>query len=200
MNKPGSQSLLAKDTNYDIVIIGAGPAGLSFACSLANKGFRIAIIEKQSLQSISEPVFDGRDIALTHLSQRILNELGVWARIPGQEISSIHEARVLDGSSPYSLDFDTRGEAIEALGFLVSNHVIRKVLYEEAKNIQELDFYTDTAVTSVSTDKQGSSVILDDGQELRPMLVVAADSRFSETRRMLGIPASMHDFGRVCIV
>lgn len=31
-------------------------------------------------------------------------------------------------------------------------------------------------------------------------LVVAADSRFSETRRMLGIPASMHDFGRVCIV
>jgi ubiquinone biosynthesis UbiH/UbiF/VisC/COQ6 family hydroxylase len=31
-------------------------------------------------------------------------------------------------------------------------------------------------------------------------LVVAADSRFSETRRMVGIPASMHDFGRVCIV
>jgi ubiquinone biosynthesis UbiH/UbiF/VisC/COQ6 family hydroxylase len=31
-------------------------------------------------------------------------------------------------------------------------------------------------------------------------LVVAADSRFSETRRMLGIPAYMHDFGRVCVV
>jgi ubiquinone biosynthesis UbiH/UbiF/VisC/COQ6 family hydroxylase len=200
VKNPASQSLLSKDTNYDIAIIGAGPAGLSFACSLANKGLRIAIIEKQSLQSISEPVFDGRDIALTHLSHRILSELGVWARMPEQEISSIHEARVLDGSSPYSLDFDTRGEAIEALGFIVSNHVIRKALYEEAKNIQGLDFYTDTAVTSVSTDREGSSVILDDGQELRPRLVVAADSRFSETRRMVGIPASMHDFGRVCIV
>lgn len=31
-------------------------------------------------------------------------------------------------------------------------------------------------------------------------LAVAADSRFSETRRMVGIPASMHDFGRICIV
>ncbi len=186
--------------NYDIIIVGAGPAGLSFACSLANRGLRMVIIEKQAQQSFSEPLFDGRDIALTHQSVRILKELGVWARFSPENISLIREAKVLDGQSPYSLDFDTRGESIEALGYLVSNHNIRQALYDEARQIEELDIIADTAVTSVSTGKNGASVVLSDGQELSATLVVAADSRFSETRRMLGIPASMHDFARICIV
>ena len=186
--------------NYDIAIVGAGPAGLSFACSLANHGFRTAIVEQQPLPSIAEPAFDGRDIALTHLSVRILRELGAWARIDESEISLIHEARVLNGSSPYSLDFDTQGEDIESLGYLVSNHVIRKALYDQAKEVEKLDLFNDAKVTSVTTDIDGACVTLSDGREINCSLVVAADSRFSDTRRMLGVPASMHDFGRVCIV
>jgi flavin-dependent dehydrogenase len=31
--------------NFDIVIVGAGPAGLSFAWSLAGMGLRLAVIE-----------------------------------------------------------------------------------------------------------------------------------------------------------
>ena len=65
---------------YDIIIVGAGPAGLSFARSLANSGLRIALVEKQTKQQLAEPEFDGRDIALTHLSVRILKELGIWPR------------------------------------------------------------------------------------------------------------------------
>ena len=61
--------------NYDIIIVGAGPAGLSFARSLANTGLKIVLIEKQSEQQLAAPEFDGRDIALTHLSVRILKEL-----------------------------------------------------------------------------------------------------------------------------
>ncbi len=48
---------------YDIIIVGAGPAGLSFARSLANSELKIALIEKQSREQLAEPEFDGRDIA-----------------------------------------------------------------------------------------------------------------------------------------
>ena len=33
---------------FDIVIIGAGPVGIAFACSFAKTNMKIAIIEKQS--------------------------------------------------------------------------------------------------------------------------------------------------------
>jgi len=186
--------------NYDIIIVGAGPAGLSFARSLANTELRIALIEKQSEQQLAAPEFDGRDIALTHLSVRILKELGIWARFAPDERPPIKEARVLDGTSPYCLNFDGPGDANHALGFIVSNHVIRKALFDEVQTLGNVEILTDLTVTSVATDDSEATVVLSDGGTMQARLVVAADSRFSETRRMLGISASMHDFGRVCVV
>ena len=185
---------------YDIIIVGAGPAGLSFARSLANTGLRIALIEKQSREQLAAPEFDGRDIALTHLSVRVLKELGIWARFEPDDRPPIKEARVLDGTSPYCLNFESDKDSIDALGYIVSNHVIRKALFDEVQTFDNVEIHTDLAVTSVSTNDSEASIVLSDGQMMKSRLVVAADSRFSETRRMAGIPASMHDFGRVCIV
>ncbi|HIM04011.1 MAG TPA: FAD-binding protein, partial [Gammaproteobacteria bacterium] len=64
----------------DIVIVGAGPAGLSFASSLESTGLRVLVVEKCSGATLADPPVDGRDIALTHLSRKILSELGVWDR------------------------------------------------------------------------------------------------------------------------
>jgi len=185
---------------YDIIIVGAGPAGLSFARSLASSGLRIALIEKQSEEQLAAPEFDGRDIALTHLSVRILKELGIWARIEPDDRPPIKEARVLDGTSPYCLTFDREKDSIEALGFIVSNHVIRKALFDEIQTFDNVEIHANLAVTSISTNDDKASVVLSDGQTMESRLIVAADSRFSETRRMAGIPASMYDFGRICIV
>ena len=186
--------------NYDIIIVGAGPAGLSFAQSLANTGLQIALIEKQSGQQLAAPEFDGRDIALTHLSVRILKELGIWERFEPDERPPIKEARVLDGTSPYCLNFDGKRDSIDALGFIVSNHVIRRALFDAVQTLDNVEILTDLSVTSVLTNDSETSVVLSDGQTIQSRLVVAADSRFSETRRMMGIAASMHDFGRVCVV
>jgi len=185
---------------HDIIIIGAGPAGLSFARSLAHSGLRIAIIEKQSSEQLAAPKFDGRDIALTHRSVRILQELGIWARFAADDRPGIKEARVLDGTSPYALSFDVAQESLAALGYLVSNHVIRKALYEEIQAFENIEIFPELAVTAVAMRPAVASIVLSDGQEMEARLIVAADSRFSETRRMVGIAASMLDFGRVCIV
>ena len=184
--------------SYDIIIIGAGPAGLSFALSLADTGLRIALIEKQAEEQLAAPEFDGRDIALTHLSVQILTKLGIWARFEPDDRPPIKAARVLDGTSPYCLNFDPH--SVDPLGFIVSNHVIRKTLFDAVKTLDNVELMANLTVTSVATSDIVASVVLSDGQTLESRLVVAADSRFSETRRMLGISAYMHDFGRVCIV
>jgi ubiquinone biosynthesis UbiH/UbiF/VisC/COQ6 family hydroxylase len=55
-------------------------------------------------------------------------------------------------------------------------------------------------VTSVNNSADTGSVTLASGKTLTAKLVVAADSRFSSTRRMMGIAAHMHDFGKNMLV
>lgn len=186
--------------NSDILVVGAGPAGLSFARSLAGSGLNVTLLEQNSRDSVAEPEFDGRDIALTHLSVRLLKEFGVWNRLEADEKHRILKAKVLNGDSPYSLDFGLQQGESDALGYLVSNHAIRRALFEELEELANVEIVNDATVTSVSRSAPSVSVSLADGSSLSAKLLIGADSRFSDTRRMVGISAKMYDFGRVCIV
>ena len=186
--------------DYDVVIIGAGPAGLSFACSLAEKKIRTLIVERSFIKSISNPQPDGREIAITHQSRKILNELGVWSLIDENEVSLLKEAKVYSGSSNSLLDFDAKKSSIEALGYLVPNYLIRKGLYERVLQANNIDIVNDISVEDINTNNAGAEVTLSDGIKIKSRLVVAADSRFSEIRRKMGIPSLMKDFSKVMIV
>lgn len=186
--------------SFDIVIIGAGPAGLCFARSLAGSGLRIALVERQEEAALVAPADDGREIAITHHSQRLLRELGLWTRLREDEIGTLRDAMVLDGEDRDGLMF-RHGEAGKPqLGWLLSNHAIRRAAYAEVAGLPEVERITGARVGAVRTGSDGAEVSLDRGGTLHAQLVVAADSRFSDTRRAMGIAADMHDFGKSMLV
>jgi len=185
---------------YDVLIIGAGPAGLSFARSLADLPLKVVVVERSSQSTLADPPEDGREIALTHLSAKLMKEAGAWQRIPEDGISPIEAARVFDGQSSYSLDFDNETEKLDALGYLVPNHLIRKAYYEETSSHTQIEIRTESVVEEVNTDDEYGYVTLNNGEVLQARLVVAADTRFSETRRKMGLSATMRDFSRTAIV
>jgi ubiquinone biosynthesis UbiH/UbiF/VisC/COQ6 family hydroxylase len=63
-----------------------------------------------------------------------------------------------------------------------------------------VEIITETVVESLSTDSQGGTVKLSNGETREATLIVAADSRFSATRRQMGISSSMTDFAKTAIV
>jgi len=185
---------------YDIVIIGAGTSGLSFAQSLAETGLNIAIIEKQAQEKLSNPDYDGREIAITHLSHSILNDLNMWDKIDPEAISLIKNAKVLNGESDYALHFSHKEAGENNLGFMTSNHLIRKAAFDAVKETNKATLLCGVEVTDIETDNLGGKVTLDNGQEIQTRLIVAADSRFSKTREMMDIPTSHLKFDRTAIV
>ena len=185
---------------YDIVIIGAGPAGLSFACSLANTDLKVLMIEKLGQEVLQSPAIDGRDIALTHLSMDLLDKMGIIARLAKSEISPIRAANVINGDSSYCLNIDSKKESVDALGYIIPNFQIRKALYDEVIALNKVEILYETAVEQIEELNDCSAVTLSNGEQVKTKLVVAADSRFSASRRKQGISASMLDFGRVVIV
>ena len=184
----------------DIIIIGGGPAGLSLARSLADTNLNIIIIEKQTVKQLAFAAYDGREIAVTHFSKKILKDLGVWNHIPADKISPIKEAKVLDGNSPYALHFDHRKAQKKALGYLVSNHLIRRALYKEIVTKPNIKIISNASVVNVSTNDVCSSATLSNKKKIQAPLIVAADSRNSEIRKIMGISAKIEDFKRVAIV
>lgn len=185
---------------HDIAIIGAGPAGLSFATTVAPSSKSIAIIDKAPEGAIAQPSYDGREIALTHPSRDIMRELGMWAHLPESEIYPLKEAKVLNGQSDYSLHFPVPSQSKSQLGFLVSNHHIRHAAYQAAKNYSNLHFYTSNGVTDLVNGTQQGTLSLENGDTIQAQLIIAADSRFSPTRTLAGIATDRHEYRQTVLV
>lgn len=189
--------------DYDILISGAGPAGLCLARALCGHGLRIAVVEQQPLSAIENPAYDGREIALTQHSAQVLRDLGLWDRIAADEpgaFAPLRDAQVLNGPSPFAMVIDHQLSQHSELGWLVSNHLIRRAAFQELRAAQQkhddITLLAGEQVARAHTDASAAHVTLASGKTLSARLLVAADSRFSATRRALGIGADMHDFGR----
>jgi ubiquinone biosynthesis UbiH/UbiF/VisC/COQ6 family hydroxylase len=199
----------------DVLVVGAGPAGLSLACALAQAGWQVVVVEQQPLGTLQAPADDGREIALTHRSREFLTQLGVWSLLDVAHITPLRQACVADGHAAPSLFFGGHGatdaeqvggaaragpgQDTQPLGWLVPNHRIRAAAWGVARADPRIRVITQTQVVGLLRARVGHpgiGVRLADGGELHAHLVVAADNRWSAVRRMAGIGASMRDFGR----
>lgn len=125
---PTSESM---DT--DVIIVGAGPAGLSLAQALGETGLSIIIIDQQRRQALADPAFDGRDIMLTHQSIRTLADLGVWPRLLPTQIDGGAACRAGAGSPKPTFQANPECARRGALDRAVipgprDNHLVQQVL------------------------------------------------------------------------
>ncbi|QIL82628.1 5-demethoxyubiquinol-8 5-hydroxylase UbiM [Diaphorobacter sp. HDW4A] len=190
----------------DVLIVGGGPAGLSLSIALSQAGLSSIVLEQQSAVTLAEPPPDGREIALTHPSVELLTALGSWSELATHEIGRIREAHVHDGAvqSVASMSLDALGSGEEHLGWIVPNHALRRSAFAVAAKSQHVRILDSAKVLGVSTSSDSATLEYQRAgapkASLRAPLVVAADSRFSTTRRQLGVGADMTDFGRSVIV
>ncbi|BCM17783.1 5-demethoxyubiquinol-8 5-hydroxylase UbiM [Mesorhizobium sp. J8] len=188
------------DDSFDIIVAGAGPVGLSFAATLAKSDLKVAVVEQQTLEALANPPFDGREIALTYASIRILRELGAWDAISACHKSPLHGARVLNGSSPFALCFDPPRGSAEPLGYLVPNCRIRDALFKIVRLNDRAQLLCGHSVVGVTNSHKGVVIELSDGRRLGARLLVAADSRLSRTRDLLGIAADINRLGSSMLI
>lgn len=181
--------------SHDVLICGAGPAGLALACALHDRGLRVRVLEQATEATLAEPADDGREIALTHRSRALLERLGLWQRL--SEVSPLRRASVRTSGSRVPLPFE--GAGAQDLGWLVGNRHLRAAAWAGACE-RGVSVLCERAVTGFERDAQQARVSTRCGEQHAAPLVVAADSRFSPLRRLAGIGARHRDFGRSALL
>lgn len=184
---------------HDIAIAGGGMVGLALAIALARENMRVLVIERHPAGTQTLPEFDGRVCALALSSKRLLERLGAWAYL-APHAQPIADIRVVDGDSPFFLDFHYRDAAEEPFGWIAENRYTRLALAQAASGIPGLTWKEGVEITSFHTDGQGVGITLSDGTVERARLLAAADGKRSRLRELAGIGVHRHDYRQTAIV
>ena len=187
----------------EVCIMGAGPVGGSLACRLAAAGVETVVVDRAALPPMEHPAFDGRAYAISAGSRRLLDEAGLWDRLP-EPAQPIQEIRVSDGrvgrpASRLHLHFDSAELDAGPFGWMVEARGLRIALNAHMRTLPSLRVLA-PAEASVERRADGVTVRIAGGPVVDCRVVIAAEGRNSPLREQAGIPVTRLPYGQTGMV
>lgn len=174
-----------KTTDYDVIIVGAGPAGLSLSIQLAKHGVRFQIIDKKSSYIEKSNAF-----ALQSSTLHAFNQLGLADGLIqlGAQVRKVNA--YIKGEPSFDIDF--RKEIPTPFPYLLSleQAKLEKVLYGFLLNMGH-QVHWNAELTSFKQTKKGVSVeIVQEGKKIHTSTswLVGCDGTESSVREILNMP------------
>jgi len=163
---------------------------------------KIAVVEAYEFNSNSQPSFDDRSIALSYGSRRIWESIGIWKKL-SPEIEVIKSIHVSDRGHLGATRITHSEENVEALGYVVENRVMGKILMREVSALNHVDWYCPATIESLKQNAEQVSIKIKTAQgekQLQAKLLVAADGVQSQTRKLAGLDVTREDYNQSAII
>lgn len=179
----------------DIVIAGAGAAGLAAALALASAGRSVTVVGRPDLGGAA------RTVALFDGSIRFLDSIGAWSACAA-DAAPLRVMRIVDrtGSifAPPPASFPSSEIGLETFGWNIENHNLVAHLLERLRADPRITHIEDM-VAGYMFSREGARVRLKGGGELTAHLVAAADGRSSPAREAARITTTRWSYPQVAI-
>jgi 2-octaprenyl-6-methoxyphenol hydroxylase len=169
----------------DIIVAGAGAAGLSAAIALADAGFQTLCVGRLDFEA------HGRTVALFEGSLRFYRALGLWPRLaplaaPIETISMIDDTGAAFRAR--TLRFSASEIGLPAFGANIENNTLVETLATIAREKPGLTLH-EGFLADIVFEKDRVRATAEDGSVFDAKLLVAADGRRSLGRSKAGIGA-----------
>ncbi len=180
---------------FDIAVVGAGPSGLTAAITIAEAGFRTALIAPTAPD-------DHRTTALLGGSVTLMERLDILEAI-AQSGASMHTMRLIDDTGRLirapEVNFRSQEIGREVFGYNIHNRDLIRILNERASRCPTLTRIDARVETSESVD-DAMRLGLSAGADITVQLAVAADGARSRLRDDAGIKLKTWDYPQSAIV
>ena len=208
-------------TDFDIVVIGAGPVGASTAALLARHSgvdpARIALLAPEltaitaaatsiAIDASAPPQShvappELRVAALSRASEQILRRAGAWDHLPPARLCAYERMRVWHASVPAdsaaALCFDAAELAEPNLGYIVENRALSNAALSSFR--EQGGAMLATSVSALASTAECVTLHGANGTHTARLLI-GADGARSRVREWLGIEISAHDYQQSAIV
>ena len=184
-------------SEFDVIVAGAGPAGLAAACLLALDGRRVALVARGPGDGK-----DPRTVALMRPSIQLLMHLGIWPGSLKDRTAPLNKLRLVDDTGSLfkapTITFDPAELGEEAFGWNFPLDLLIPALSARALELGVEMTGADAA--SATTASDGVSVTTTTGQRLTARVVIAADGRNSLLREAAGIRTNRWSYDQSALV
>jgi 2-octaprenylphenol hydroxylase len=187
--------------HYDIIIVGGGVVGATFAAALGATPLRVALIDAREPQAFDpEGPVDLRVYALSHASQRILAGVEAWPTVAAHRMSPYREMHVWDTTGGGAIHFDSAAIGEPDLGSIVEDGLLHYALRQRLAALDNVELIDSAEIATLNLTADTMHVTLANGDSLHGRLVVGADGVNSTVRTLAGLTTRRWQYDQLGVV
>ncbi len=184
--------------DFDMIVVGGGPAGATAAALLAKGGQKVALIDRRRPATPDpDSDFDPRVVAISPGSAAVLEQADAWSRMAKQRLGPYDRMQVHSNRS--RILFRASEHGLAKLGWIVELPRLQHALWQSLERIG-VELITPATVSGFQQHDRYLKLELDDGRVLKTGLLIAADGARSELRRLSGIATGMWHYNQSALV
>ena len=184
---------------FDIIIVGAGLVGASFAQAMKDSGLKLALVESVAPTAPS-PEWTSRVYAISPGSIEFLSESGAWQQFDAARIAPVLGMHIYGDDGKAKLDFDAHQSGLSELAVIAEVRHMQYGLWQALQRQENLDLLCPARCASLRLQEEIAVLRLEDGRELRAPLIVGADGRESWVRSQAGMDAEPAPYRQMGVI
>lgn len=184
---------------FDIIIVGAGLVGASFAQAMKDSGLKLALVE--GVEPVAPaPEWTSRVFAISPGSIEFLSESGAWQQFDAARIAPVLGMHIYGDDGKASLDFDAHQSGLAELAVIAEVRHMQHGLWRALQRQENLELFCPARCASLRLQEEVAVLRLEDGRELRAALIVGADGRESWVRSQAGMDAEPAPYRQMGVI
>lgn len=190
---------MSKKLSFDCIVIGGGLSGLTTTLALSKIGLSVAIIDKTSLKMAKKNEGDQRTTAVSASGKKVFEALDVWDSLK-KGAEPILDIVVSEKGKKGHLNFDHQTVGTEPMGHILNNIELKNSLISSIRSQKNIQLFPFKSLNNFFPETGAATIHLNDGSSYEAALLVAADGRNSDGRRIAKIKSTNIDYNQSSIV